>query len=71
MESIAYVIALVGMPFLIFIPMSSLRRFGTTEFPQDLVFWAEGKYDECCGYRDLSRLGIIIGLLYILPVFPR
>lgn len=71
-ESIAYVIALVGMPFLIFIPMSSLRQFlGTTEFPQDLVFWA-GRINVLMNAVILPGLiahSIIIGLLYILPKY--
>ena len=71
-ESIAYVIAIVGMPFLIFIPMSSLRQFlGTSEFPQDLVFWA-GRINVLMNAVILPGLiahSIIIGLLYILPKY--
>ncbi|HAB88939.1 MAG TPA: hypothetical protein DCF84_00285 [Bacteroidetes bacterium] len=69
-ESIAYVLALIGMPFIIIIPMTVLRQFlGTTEFPQDLVFWA-GRFNVLLNAVILPGLlahGIIIGLLYALP----
>ena len=71
-ESIAYVIALVGIPFVIFIPMTALRAFlGTTEFPQDLVFWA-GRVNVLLNAVILPGLlahGIIIGLLYAIPKY--
>ena len=71
-ESIAYVLALIGMPFVIIIPMTALRQFlGTTEFPQDLVFW-EGRISVLLNAVVLPGLlahGIIIGLLYMLPKY--
>ena len=71
-ESIAYVFALVGMPFLIIIPMSVLRQFlGTTEFPQDLVFWA-GRINVLMNAVIIPGIlahAIIIGLLYALPKY--
>lgn len=71
-ESIAYVIALVGIPFIIIIPMSVLRQFlGTTEFPQNLVFWA-GRFNVLINAVVIPGLvahGIILGLLFLLPKY--
>ena len=52
--------------------MTALRQFlGTTEFPQDLVFWG-GRVNVLCNAVILPGLlahGIIIGLLYALPKY--